>query len=257
MTRLRPELRCVRIRVLCITNSSARERDPLARPARDPRATVRRRGRPRRLSRAQIVEAALEILAGHPADQLTMARVAKAVGAVPMALYRHVANRDDLMDAVLDAVMGGLALELPAGASWEDRVARWMHGVRAHLLRYPGAVKAIGRAGRTSPAWLEALALLARVLEGAGLRGDALASAMIAVSRTTMGWIVQEIAWPISGEADAIATGLGGVSREARDRLAPVIPSLSRVSDDAAFRLAVAQVLSPLRDAVGSAPERA
>src|SRR5258705_3225193 len=79
---------------------------PLARPVRASKPAVRRRGRPRRLSRAQIVEAALEILADHPADQLTMARVAKLVGAVPMALYRHVENREDLMDAVLEAVDG-------------------------------------------------------------------------------------------------------------------------------------------------------
>lgn len=228
---------------------------PLARPSREAKSTVRRRGRPRRLSRAQIVEAALEILSERPADELTMARVAKAVGAVPMALYRHVANRDDLMDAVVDAVMGGLALEISSDAGWEQGVERWMFGVRSHLLRYPGALKAIGRAGRTSPAWLEALALLARVLEPAGLRGDALAAAIVAVSRTTMGWIVQEIAWPIAGEADAVATGLGGVSREARDSLAPVIPSLARIDDDTAFLLCLEQVLLPLRAAARDARE--
>jgi len=178
-----------------------------------------------------------------------MARVAKAVGAVPMALYRHVENRDDLMDAVLQTVMGGLALEIPAGASWEEGVGRWMQGVRAHFLRYPGALQALARSGRTSPAWLEALALLARELERAGFHGDALVSALIAVSRTTMGWIVQEIAWPLSGEADALATGLGGVSREARDALAPLFPALARLDDDVSFRVAVDQVLAPLRSA--------
>jgi len=221
----------------------------LPRPARDPKPALRRRGRPRRLSRAQIVDAALAILADHPADQLTMARVAKAVGAVPMALYRHVANRDDLMDAVLDAAISGLALEIPDGASWEQGVTRWMHGVRAHLLRYPGSLQALGRTGRTSPAWLEALALLARQLERAGFRGDALVAALFAVSRTTMGWIVQEIAWPSAGEADALASGLGGVSRAARDTLAPLLPRLARVDDDDAFEIAVAQVLAPLRSA--------
>jgi AcrR family transcriptional regulator len=221
----------------------------LARPVRASKPAVRRRGRPRRLSRAQIVEAALEILADYPADQLTMARVAKVVGAVPMALYRHVENRDDLMDAVLEAVMGGLALEIPAGASWEEGVGRWMQGVRAHFLRYPGALQTLARSGRTSPAWLDALALLARELERAGFDGDALVSALIAVSRTTMGWIVQEIAWPLSGEADALATGLGGVSREARDALAPLFPALARLDDDASFRVAVDQVLAPLRSA--------
>jgi hypothetical protein len=64
-----------------------------------------------------------------------------------------------------------------------------------------------------------------------------------------MGWIVQEIAWPLSGEADALATGLGGVSREARDALAPLFPALARLDDDVSFRVAVDQVLAPLRSA--------
>ncbi len=65
----------------------------------------RGRGRPPRLSRERIVEGAVEVLLAEPAVSLTIKRVADAVGAAPMALYRYFPDRDALLQATADHVL--------------------------------------------------------------------------------------------------------------------------------------------------------
>jgi AcrR family transcriptional regulator len=66
-------------------------------------ATTSRRRRAR-LSREQVVEAAGAVVRGEGIDALSMRRVARELGCSPMALYRHVADRDDLLRSVLDEI---------------------------------------------------------------------------------------------------------------------------------------------------------
>ncbi|MFI6867359.1 TetR/AcrR family transcriptional regulator [Nocardia sp. NPDC050406] len=63
-----------------------------------------RTGRPPRLSRDQIVAAARELVAAHGVEALTMRRLATELGATPMALYRHVRDREELLLLLLDDV---------------------------------------------------------------------------------------------------------------------------------------------------------
>jgi AcrR family transcriptional regulator len=63
---------------------------------------VTKRGRPARLSRAAIVAAAQAVIERDGVDALTMRRVADALGASPMALYRHVRGKDELLVLLLD-----------------------------------------------------------------------------------------------------------------------------------------------------------
>lgn len=57
----------------------------------------------------QIVRAALTIVAAEGLDRLSVARVARRVGVVPSALYRHFGSKDEIIDAVLASVLQGLA----------------------------------------------------------------------------------------------------------------------------------------------------
>src|SRR5262245_47111027 len=61
----------------------------------------RRPGRPARLSRDQVLRAALEIADADGIEAVTMGRIAAAVGAEPMSLYRHVKNKEDLLDGLI------------------------------------------------------------------------------------------------------------------------------------------------------------
>jgi AcrR family transcriptional regulator len=73
------------------------------------------------LTRAQIVSSALELVAESGLQSLSMRSVAARVNATPMALYRHVRDKEDLEDAILDLVLGQLVS--PVGNQvWHERL---------------------------------------------------------------------------------------------------------------------------------------
>lgn len=97
----------------------------------------RGRGRPPRLSRERIVEGAVEVLLAEPAVSLTIKRVADAVGAAPMALYRYFPDRDALLQATADHVLEAMERAPIADGPWPDRLRAWMRAGQANLRPYP------------------------------------------------------------------------------------------------------------------------
>ena len=78
---------------------------------------------PRRpgLTRARITEAALALADTGGVDSLSMRALAKELGVEAMSLYNHIRNKDDLLDLVVDTVVGGI--DLPsAGSDWQNEL---------------------------------------------------------------------------------------------------------------------------------------
>jgi AcrR family transcriptional regulator len=68
-----------------------------------------------------------------------MRTLAEMLGVAPMALYRHVANKDDLVDAMVDVVFGEIGL--PAGGGdWQTSMRRRAIAIRDTLARHRWAV---------------------------------------------------------------------------------------------------------------------
>ncbi|GAB2488230.1 TetR/AcrR family transcriptional regulator [Promicromonospora xylanilytica] len=87
-------------------------------------AAPRRRGPKPALSVAQIVQAALDVADAEGLAAVSMARVAKAVGYTPMALYRHVSSKDELLVLMSDAVACDLP-DLSADVGWRAGLKAW------------------------------------------------------------------------------------------------------------------------------------
>lgn len=203
-------------------------------------------GRPARLSREAIVEAGLALLEREPREPLTVARIAAEVGAVPAALYRHFASLDELLDGVLGRVLGTLELEIRPRAPWPQQIRDWMTSLRRHLLRYPGVLPLIGRRGRTSPAWLDAVAVQIGILERAGLAGARLARAHLWILETTVGIVVQEVSIPLHDQIANARASLDSMSEEGRERFAPLMPELARIDGDAFFSFVADRTIASL-----------
>ncbi len=216
-----------------------------------PRAAPKRRpGRPARLSRPGILAAALALLEREPAEPLTVARIAEEVEAVPAALYRHFASLDELLDGVLGQVLGGVELEIRRHAPWPEQIRDWMVSVRGHLLRYPAALRIIGRRGRTSPSWLDALSSQIEILERAGLSGAELARTQLWITETTMGLVMQEASLALPDQIEGARASISEMSPEARARLTPLMPHLARLGADAFFAFAADRTIAALVDLV-------
>jgi AcrR family transcriptional regulator len=102
--------------------------------------TVKKRpGRKRgEVTADDVVAAAIDILDREGVDALTIRRVADACGLSPMGVYRHVRDKDDLLDRTVDAVLGPGLRDLHAGGSWDQQVADLFRHLRRLLLDHPG-----------------------------------------------------------------------------------------------------------------------
>ncbi|MCP2265283.1 TetR/AcrR family transcriptional regulator [Promicromonospora thailandica] len=87
-------------------------------------AAPRRRGPKPALSTARIVRAAMGLADAEGLAAVSMARVAEALGYTPMALYRHVANKEELLLLMVDAV-AEQAPEIPDDAGWRAGLELW------------------------------------------------------------------------------------------------------------------------------------
>jgi AcrR family transcriptional regulator len=185
-----------------------------------------------------------------PGEPLTAARIAEAVDAVPAALYRHFASLDELIDGVLARVLAGVALEIRPRAPWRMQLREWMQSLRRHLLRYPAALRMIGRRGRTSPSWLDAASAQVAILERAGLSGAELARAHLWVLETVVGMVMQEASLALPEQIEAARSSLAQTPAEGRARLASLMPHLARLDADAFFAFVTERTLAALEELV-------
>jgi AcrR family transcriptional regulator len=201
----------------------------------------RPRGRPARLSRELVIDAVLAMLEREPDEVLSIARIAREVDAAPAALYRHFESLDEMLDSVLTRVLETNESSLDESASWESQLARWMLGLRGHLLQYPAVIALIGRRGRTSPAWLEASSTLVEILEGAGLNGHDLAAAYLWILEMTVGLVMQEAFMPLPEQLVNARASHDELSERARARFASILSEMKHLDGDALFSFAVDQ----------------
>jgi AcrR family transcriptional regulator len=98
------------------------------------------RQRPTRapLTREGIVDAALRVLARDGADGLSMRRVAEELGTGPASLYWHVANKDELINLLVDRVASEIEMPPPDPERWQQQLKDWMLQARQVFRRYPG-----------------------------------------------------------------------------------------------------------------------
>src|SRR6476619_4382346 len=82
----------------------------------------------RSLTRAAIVRRALKIGQAEGLDAVSLRRLATEFGVTPMALYRHVRDKQDLINAMAELAMEGLDLTvgLRSSMSWTDQVRQAM-----------------------------------------------------------------------------------------------------------------------------------
>ena len=90
------------------------------------------------LSRDRVLRAAVARADKAGIESLSMRRLAEELGVVPMALYKHVASKEELLDGMIDVVVGEIDPPV-AGAGWKSAVRQRILSARRALLRHPWA----------------------------------------------------------------------------------------------------------------------
>jgi AcrR family transcriptional regulator len=102
------------------------------------------------LTRERILETAVALADEGGAEWISMRRIAQQLGVVPMALYKHVANKGELLDGMIDVVVGEIDPPL-ADSDWQTRVRERILSARRTLLRHPWASKVIESRDEPTP----------------------------------------------------------------------------------------------------------
>jgi AcrR family transcriptional regulator len=100
------------------------------------------------LNRDRVLLAAVAFADDVGIDSLSMRNLAQALGVVPMALYKHVANKQELLDGMVDIVLEEIDPPAPS-ADWRTAVRQRVLSAREALLHHPWASRVIE--SRTTP----------------------------------------------------------------------------------------------------------
>jgi AcrR family transcriptional regulator len=155
----------------------------------------RSRGRNRQasaLSRAEIVDAAIAVADAEGPDAINMRRIAQVLRAGTMSLYWHVANKEQLLDLMLDALMGEFDVPEPTG-DWRHDLRTQARNMRATLLRHAWVMNFIGGRPPLGPNTLLQMDRLLAALDGLGLDLEATMNMLGTVQTYVMGSVLREM----------------------------------------------------------------
>ncbi len=160
--------------------------------ARTPRRTSGRVPR-NTLTRSRVIEAALVLIDAEGVSAVTMPRVAAHLGVGTMSLYRHVENKDDLLNGVAEHVLG--RVKVPAGApdDWEGRVVGYLRSLRSQALAHPALSSILAERGLTVGPVFDQLEQTHGVLRAAGFSDADAARTFYSLFTYVFGFVIWEL----------------------------------------------------------------
>lgn len=156
----------------------------------------------RRLSRPLVVATALELIDAEGLGALSMRRVGQSLGVEAMSLYGYIANREALLDAVVDSVIDELyadpQVQFQPEDGWRDYLSRLAYGVRRFAVAHPRAFPLVATRPPEAPfvrpplrslRWLEAFLT---ALRNKGFTDDAVLYAYRSFTSFLLGHLLLE-----------------------------------------------------------------
>lgn len=171
------------------------------------------------LTHHQIVRAAMEIADTEGLQALSMRKVASKLGAGTMSLYRYVANKDDLLDLMVDAILGEELPDKPSG-DWRSELAEMARRTRRGARRHPWAIRFMLARPNLGPQALRTIEYSMAAVDGLGLDIDQMLDMVSTVGAFAVGFVQAELA----EEEAQRRTGL--TEEQWRARMAPYIRQL-------------------------------
>jgi AcrR family transcriptional regulator len=177
------------------------------------------------LSLRQIVRAAVKVADAEGLSSLSMRRVASELQSGAMSLYRYVSTKDDLLDLMLDEVMGEIVADLPEGVSVASGDLRHDleqvgHGLRGQIHQHPWLPQLMSGRPAFGPNMVRCVEVAMSVFDGMDLDADTMMNSIGVMNAFVYGFVQQELA----EQEMQRQTGLS--EQEWRKRMAPYIRGL-------------------------------
>jgi AcrR family transcriptional regulator len=175
-----------------------------------PTGVVRRE----RLNRDRVLRAAVLLADEAGIESLSMRRLAQDLNVVPMALYKHVANKDELLDGMVDILIG--EIQAPGSETdWKDAIRTSALSARRVLLRHPWARALLESRTSMTPLALAYMDSVIGAFRAGGFSVDLTHHVMHALGSRMWGFTQElftessrKIGPPAEGQSEAAATAL-------------------------------------------------
>lgn len=156
------------------------------------------------LSKDRILRGALDVADAGGLAALTIRTLASELGVKPMAVYHYVANKEEILDGLVDLVFA--EIDLPdSDGSWRPEIRRAMSSAREVLRRHPWAINLMESRPTPGPATLDHHEAILATLRKGGFALPAAAHAYALIDAYVYGFAVQETTLPLSEPEDVAA----------------------------------------------------
>jgi AcrR family transcriptional regulator len=150
------------------------------------------------LSRDRVLRAAVAVADADGVGGLTIRSLAAALGVKPMSVYHYVANKDEILDGIVDLVFAEILLPM-AGGDWHTEMRRRAASARQALRRHPWAIGLMESRTAPGPATLRHHDAVIGALRSAGFTVAVTAHAYALLDSYVYGFALQEASLPFKG----------------------------------------------------------
>jgi AcrR family transcriptional regulator len=158
------------------------------------------------LSRDRVLRAALVLADAGGIDSMSMRKLGEELGVEAMSLYNHVANKDDILDGIVDLVFSEIAL--PSGrGDWKPAMRKRAISAHEALLRHPWAPSLMQSRTKPGPATLRHHDSVLGRLRTAGFTLVMAAHAVSVIDGYVYGFALQQINLPLQSREQVAEVG--------------------------------------------------
>jgi TetR/AcrR family tetracycline transcriptional repressor len=210
-------------------------------------------GEPLTLDR--ILDAAGRLLDADGLEGLSMRRLGAELGAGATSLYWHVRNKDELLDLLVDRVIGEIVADIAPADDWRGQMTEAARAARRVLLRHRHVATILGSRPTLGPNAIAALELVIGQLRAAGF-GDLSASlGANAVTNWASGFAVFECRDPMGPSATdaereayvaAVAARFAALPPDEYPNTVSMLPLISTITADRQFESGLGWILDGL-----------
>jgi AcrR family transcriptional regulator len=140
------------------------------------------------LNRERVLRAAVKLADREGIEALSMRRVGTELGVEAMSLYNHIANKEDLLDGMLDVVLAEIDPLIDDESDWRRVFSERALSARRALLRHPWASSVLVTRVNPSPQMLAYMDSMIGIVRRAGFSLDLTHHAMHALGSRSMGF---------------------------------------------------------------------
>lgn len=186
-----------------------------------------------RLNKDRVLQAAISLADDIGVDSLSMRRLAQELQVAPMALYKHVSNKEELLDGMVEAIVAEIAPPV-TDADWKSAVRLRVLSARRALQRHPWARRVIESRSTKTPAVLAYWDSFIGIFLGGGFSIDLTHHVMHAIGGRMWGFTQELFDDPAPPKAAAQETVPPAVQAAMLQQMAKLYPNIAAVAASSA-----------------------